>query len=181
MAFPAAIGICEDDLKLDLTFLKAFAGPGVDLRMNPLHGGPLEGKAARIIRGQVEAMRGAGIPVRAVVVHHDVDRASLGHRVQEIERWYRRHRLGEMDLALVVCAPDPCLERWLCLLEGLERRVRKTSPSAGGDPWKLAWSRGKGIALDRVRQAATQARQRLRGQLDFDRFFSDWKKAGLEP
>jgi hypothetical protein len=181
MTFPAAIGICEDDLKLDLTFLKAFAPEGVDLRVSPLRGETLTARAARLVRGQVEAARGSGLDVRAVVVHHDVDRASLAHRVREIERWHKCHRLGEMDLALVICAPDPCLERWLCILEGLTRKVRKASPSAGGEPWKLAWSGGKGIALDRVRRAAMEARQKLRGLPDFDRFISDWKRAGLEP
>jgi hypothetical protein len=177
--FPVAIGICEDDLKYDLTFLKAFAGRMVDLRVTPLRGGTLEAKAARLVGRQAETMRASGLPVSAVIVHHDVDRASFVHRAGEIERWFQRHGLAGAQLSLVVCAPDPCLERWLCLIEGL--KASNAKPSAGGEPWKRAWTRGKGIPLDRVRAAAARARDVLRGQPDFDRFLADWQDAGLDP
>jgi hypothetical protein len=179
MTFPAAVGICENDLRFDLTFLKEFAGPRVDLKVTPIRGGTLDAKTARLVVRQVEAMRSVGLPVKAVVVHHDVDRAGFDHRVTEIEKWYGKNRLDRLDLSLVVCAPDPCIERWLCILEG--RVARNAKPSAGGDPWKRAWFRGRGIQLDRVRDATRRARQGLPGLPAFDRFFADWKAAGLEP
>jgi len=179
MTLPAAIGICENGLQLDFTFLKEFAGPKVDLRVTPIHGGTLDAKTARVVRRQVERMMESGLPVMAVVVHHDVDRSSFEHRVAQIESWFDENRLGDLGVVLVVCAPAPCMERWLCKIEG--RVARNAKPSAGGDPWKKAWAPSKGILFDRVREAASRAREELPGLPDFDRFFADWKIAGLEP
>jgi hypothetical protein len=180
MRFPAAVAICEDDLKLDQTFLKAFAGNAVDLRVTPVRGGTLGAKTVRLIARQLDAMTSAGIDVRTVVVHHDVDRTSLQHRVAEIQQWFNAPVLRKRDLSLVVCAPNPCLERWLCICEGSQARVKSAKPSAGGDPWKALWNKGKGIPLDRVHKAAERARTCLPGQPDFDRFYADWRSAGLE-
>jgi hypothetical protein len=180
MPFPAAVAICENDLRLDQTFLKAFAGNTVNLRVTPLHGGTLSGGTIRLVGRQIDAMRKAGVPVGAVVVHHDVDRASLAHRRAEVERWFASGSLRGQGLTLVICAPEPSLERWLCICEGIHSRVKGAKPSAGGDPWKDLWKKGKGITLDRVRGAAQRAREALRGQPDFDRFYEDWKAAGLE-
>jgi hypothetical protein len=180
MPFPAAVAICEDDLRFDQTFLKAFSGISVDLRVTPVHGGTLSTKTARLVTRQLDAMSDAGIPVATVVVHHDVDRSSLEHRVAEINDWFHAGGFGKRGLSLVVCSPEPCLERWLCICEGTHSRVRAPKPSAGCDPWKDIWHRGKGIPLDRVRRAAEKARITLRGQPDFDRFYADWMNAGLE-
>jgi len=181
MSLPVAIGICEDELRFDLTFLKAFAGQTVDLRVTPIRGGTLDGKAARLVTRQISAMQEVGLPVQAVVVHHDADKASFRHRVSQIESWFQSNRFARKGLSLVVCAPDPCLERWLCTIEGHRASIRGTRPSSGCRPWKQAWARGRGIPLDRVREAAEKARGVLQGQSDFDRFFQDWRSAGLEP
>jgi hypothetical protein len=151
MSFPIAIGICENDLRFDLTFLKEFAAPAVDLRVTPVRGGTLNAKTARLVERQATAMKAARLSVCALVVHHDVDRSSHGHRIKAVRRWFKNNGLGKHGLALVVCAPDPCLERWLCLAEG--------------------------IALDRVRAAAKRAREALRGQPDFDAFLAEWSQA----
>jgi hypothetical protein len=180
MPFPTAVAICEDDLRLDQTFLKAFAGDCVDLRVTPVYGGTLNDKTGRVVTRQLEAMRAAGIAVSALVVHHDVDRAGLEHRLAEIKGWFDKSGFPQRELSLVSCTPDPCLERWLCLCEGTQSGVRSAKPSAGGAPWKNLWNRGKGITLDRVRDAAQRARRALRGQDDFERFYRSWKAAGLE-
>ena len=177
MSFPIAIGICENDLRFDLTFLKEFAAPAVDLRVTPVRGGTLNAKTARLVERQATAMKAARLSVCALVVHHDVDRSSHGHRIKAVRRWFKNNGLGKHGLALVVCAPDPCLERWLCLAEGIHGRVRGTKPSAGGEPWKVAWNPRKGIALDRVRAAAKRARKALRGQPDFAAFLAEWSQA----
>ena len=146
----------------------------------PLSTSPAHTKTVRLVARQLEAMRNAGIAVNAVVVHHDVDRSSLAHRRAEIEKWFDDGTLCKQGFSLVICTPDPCLERWLCMCEGTQTRVKGGKPGAGCDPWKALWNKGKGIPLDRVRDAASRARVALRGQPDFDRFYEDWKSAGLE-
>ena len=125
-------------------------------------------------------MRHAGLPVKAVVIHHDVDRSSLANRRALVDTWFKDNLFHEHGLHLVICAPDPCLERWLCICEGSQTRVKAAKPSAGGEPWKHLWNKGKGITLDRVREAAQYARAALHGHQDFDSFFEGWKAAGLE-
>lgn len=178
MSLPLGVAVCEDDLRRDLTFLKAFAGPRVDLRVTPLSGGTLNGKVVRLLQQQINSMREAGLQAQAIVVHHDVDRGSLGSVRRKIERWFAGSGLGQTQCKLVICAPHPCLERWLCA--GLDVRVQRPRPSDGCEPYKRAWERSAELDLDRVRKAAGLARRKLLSLDDFSSFFEDWKRAGLE-
>ncbi len=179
MTFPLALGVCENDLRRDLSFLKSFAGIGVDLRVTPLHGGRLDAKVARLLRRQIQAALKVGLDPCAIVVHHDVDRASLEARRNEVEHWFRTQGLGADGRKLVPCVPAPCTERWLCAV--LDVRVRGAKPSQGCDPWKEAWGHALEPDLDRVRRAAEGARRKLSGLEDFNLFYEAWKRAGLEP
>jgi hypothetical protein len=178
MTLPTAVAICENGLSRDLEFLKSFARRHVDLRVTPVGGGTLGPKVARVLRGQVQSMTDNGLTVSAVVVHHDVDRRSLAARRQEVSDWFRSSGLGQLGCSLVVCAPDPCIERWLCLSFELPRPSR-ARPSDGCAPWKRTWEKGKGPDLSRVREAAARAHDRLNGEPDFSAFLDDWQKAGL--
>jgi hypothetical protein len=176
--FPVVIGVCEDDLRRDHTFLKSFGGVGADLRINPIHGGTLDSGVARLVERQVASAAKAGLTPAAVLVHHDVDRQSVESARSKVRKWFES-KLSATSLPLVVCAPRPCLERWLCRTEGSDKRVRSASPAAGCDPWKKAWERGTGNDLDRVRDAAARARGTLTGLEDFELFLADWWAAGL--
>ncbi len=177
MAIPIVVAVCEDDLRRDAAFLKAFAGPAADLRAIPL-GGSLDGKALRLLEREVAAIQDAGLSAQAVLVHHDADR-SAARRQTRIVELYRGSALSRGGCPLILCIPNPCTERWLATAAGLQHRVRRASPAAGCGPWKAAWTPGKGIDGDRIRAAAAQARARLRGLPDFDAFFAAWQAAGL--
>jgi hypothetical protein len=180
MVFPLALAVCENDLKRDLTFLKAFAGQSVDLRVTPIRGGTLNERVARVIAHQLEAAVKAGLKPQAIVVHQDVDRRSLAASQASVRRWFDAARFAERGCRLVTCTPEPCIERWLCVAARLGA-VRGASPSGGCQPWKAAWSKRKEPDLDRVRKAAAEARTALRGLPDFDAFFDSWVVAGMEP
>jgi hypothetical protein len=179
MVFPLALAICENDLERDLTFLKAFAGPRVDLRVTPVHGVTLKPGHARLLERQMDAAISAGLTPRAVLVHSDGDRRGYtGHR-QEIQSWFDHTGLRERGCKLIASLPNPCIERWLCVASGLTR-AKDARPSAGCDPWKAAWSRGKLPDLERVRRAALVARKALRQDESFAAFYTEWVAAGLE-
>jgi hypothetical protein len=127
---------------------------------------------------QLDAFRAAKLPVSAIVVHHDADTSSHAGRAQQVRRWFTRTTLAAAA-PLVVCAPTPCLERWLCGALGLDKKVKKANPSAGCAPWKAAWENRRAIDLDRVREAARNVRDRLAGLPDFDAFVTAWDNAGL--
>ncbi len=177
MGIPLVIGVCENELLRGNTFLKTFGGVRVSLKLTPHHG-TLGDKAARIIRKDLEAALGAGMVVKAVLIHQDVDRVGLAGRRKQLQDWYQEHVDGGGP-ALVLCTPDPCTERWLCACCQPPRAAKKANPAAGCDPWKHAWRRGKENDLDRVREVATRAQGSLTGLADFDAFLADWCSAGL--
>lgn len=179
MDFPLALAICENDLKRDLTFLKAFAGPRVDLRVTPVHGVTLSPGHVRLLERQMDAAIAAGLAPRAILVHSDVDRGSyVGHR-REIQEWFDATSFRHRGCKLIACTPNPCIERWLCGASGLTR-AKNARPSAGCDPWKAVWSRGKAPDLERVRRAALEARKALRQDESFAAFYAEWVAAGME-
>ncbi|MCC6996044.1 MAG: hypothetical protein IT370_15655 [Deltaproteobacteria bacterium] len=177
---PLALAICENGLRRDLTFLKAFAGATVDLRVTPVEGGQLDGSIARLLKRQAADVAKAGLEVHAILIHHDADTSSHAGRLQMVMRWFERNGLGETGAGLIVCAPKPCIERWLCLGEGLATKAKGASPAAGCAPWKKAWEGKRGNDLDRVRAVAREARDTLTREDDFASFFAQWKKL-LEP
>lgn len=177
MPLPLVLGVCEDDLERDLTFLKEFAGPHVDIRITPMGKGCPGAKQARLLRSQLEAARRSRFEVKAFLVHGDADGAGLIRRREEMLNRFRRSGLEAGRVRLIRCVPDPCTEAWLCRIGGIA--VRGASPAVGCGPWKRAWERRKGHDLDRVRRAARDARGRLGGQEDFDQFMNDWRAAGL--
>jgi hypothetical protein len=178
MPLPLVLGICEDDLERDLAFLKEFAGPKVDLRLTPTRGGGPGAKQVRILKRQHEAATRSKFEVRAFLVHSDADRTGHQQRRREMTRWFGDSGLESLGARLIRCVPEPCTEGWLCRIQSI--RARGASPAAGCDPWKLAWERHSGHDLDRVREAAAKARQKLRLHSDFVSFYTDWKAAGLE-
>lgn len=177
MPLPLVLGICEDELERDLAFLKEFAGPKVDLKLTPTRGGGPGKKQARILRKQYEAALRSGFDVRAFLIHCDADRSGLPKRRQEAVKWFQDSKLGSRGAKLICCIPDPCTESWLCRIRSV--RPRNANPAAGCEPWKRAWERQTGNDLDRVREAARVARQKLPAHSDFDSFMKDWQAAGL--
>lgn len=177
MPFPVALAVCENDLRRDLTFLKEFAGSQVDLRVTPLGGGTLDDGVVRLLARQVDSFSEADLTVQAIVVHHDADRTSHRGRVKAVTGWFERSSLREKGAKLVACVPAPCIERWLCIGEGLS--ARSANPAVGCEPWKKAWSGRKGIDLDRVRDVARSARTTLTTLPDFAAFLDAWRAAGL--
>ncbi|MBI4568621.1 MAG: hypothetical protein HY719_09510 [Planctomycetes bacterium] len=177
MPIPLILGVCEDEVERDLTFLKAFAGNGADLRLTPTHGGTPAGKEARILKRQFDDAKRAGFSVCAFLIHRDADRASLNARENELRKWYSNSELGSLNVPLIRCVPNPCTETWLCAMRGL--RGKNANPAAGGKPWKRAWEKKFGHTLDPVREAAAAARQKLATRDDFARFMTDWTNAGL--
>jgi hypothetical protein len=179
MPVPLALAVCEDDLRRDLTFLKEFAGTRIDLRVTPMSGGTFNPKVVRLLGRQARAAKEANLSPQAIVVHHDVDRlGSLQALRSRIHRWFQGSELRGIG-RLVVCAPVPCTEAWLCEAVGIQ--AAGASPAAGCDPWKHAWER-RGIPdLDRVRDASRLSRRALAAREDFSAFYRDWVEAGLEP
>jgi len=49
-----------------------------------VRGGTLNAKTARLVERQATAMKAARLSVCALVVHHDVDRSSHGHRIKAV-------------------------------------------------------------------------------------------------
>jgi hypothetical protein len=180
VALPLALAVCEDDLRRDLTFLKAFAGKYTEIQISPLHGDSLTPRAARLLVGQVHSKTEAGFEVSAIIVHRDADTVALRRRREAAKRWFEDSGLSRLVPKLVVCAPVPCIERWLCESGAAKPRATRAKPSLGCKPWKDAWERGSGIDLDRVRLAAEAARRSLTHLADFESFHSDWCAAGLD-
>lgn len=173
MRWPLVFGVCENGLQRDQEFLQRFARvQRVDLKLTPMDRPTLDAKAARLLRGRVEAARQQKVAVRALLVHVDCDRAPLSSRRKEVAAWVRRHRV---ELPVITCAPAPCLERWLCRCAGLAGvSAPAASPCSG---WKRAWEKPGGIDLDRVRQAADEATSKMSREADFQAFLEDWKRS----
>ena len=140
------------------------------MKLTPLHGPVLTDKAARLLELRIEAATDQRIRVRVLVLQIDCDLQAAAEVRRRARDWVRRHRL---KLPVAICAPAPCLERWLCRCEELVGKSAPTSAPCQG--WKKAWERGRGVDLDRVRAAARSARDRLSGLPDFDDFSRDWR------
>lgn len=171
MSWPVVFGVCENDLQRDQEFLRAFAQVRrVDLSLTPLGAPVLTDRAARLLGRRLEAAAAAGIKVAALLIHSDADTRSAAKHRAEILAWAQRQRLR---VPVIPCAPEPCLERWLCRCAELKGASAPAAAPCEG--WKKSWSRPRGVDLDRVREAAGLAATRLRGLPDFDAFERDWR------
>ncbi|MEW6434348.1 MAG: hypothetical protein AB1730_22845 [Myxococcota bacterium] len=171
MNWPVVFGLCENDLQRDQEFLRAYAEVDqVDLKLVPLSGPVLTDGAARLLSRRLAAAANAGVEIAAVLLHTDADTVGAAKRRKQAQQWAQR--LG-FKVPVIVCCPDPCLERWLCRCQDLKGA---SAPAASPcDGWKKGWSRSKGVDLDRVRSAARIARAALRGLPDFDEFHANWR------
>lgn len=179
MGIPIVLGLCEDGLMRDLTFLKEFAGDRVSLRLTPFQLGGLTDGGIRILERLLQGLRDSSQAASAILIHHDADQfdvASLRERVSEA---YQASLLARWRLPLILCLPRPCTETWLCLCSSPVRKAKRASPKKACDPWKRVWEKGGGNDLDRVKGVAAAARPRLRGHNDFDLFYADWRRAGF--
>lgn len=173
MSWRVVFGLCENDLQRDQEFLRAFAELNhVDLRLTPMRGPVLTDAGARLLARRLSAAAAERVHVTAVLLHADADTVGCSKRRSEAQQWAKRHQLAP---PLIVCSPDPCLERWLCRCLGLKG---KSAPAVSPcDGWKKSWSKPTGVDLDRVRSGAKVANSKLKGLEDFDLFLDDWDRA----
>lgn len=143
--------ICENGLNRDEQALRHLLGRR-DLRVTPRKGETLDDRSARLVEREFER-RGEKL---VLVMHRDADGLTWKNRKQLVEQWFKASRLDRFASQLVVCTPEPCIERWLCLGAGLSHRSRQTQRPC--DPWKKAWEKPSKpehhrlpLALERLR------------------------------
>lgn len=171
MSWPLVFGLCENDLQRDQEFLRAFAERDqIDLKLVPLKGPVLTDAGARLLSKRLSAAAEAGLEVAAILLHADADTVGADRRRRQALDWATRLHL---QVPVIVCSPDPCLERWLCRC--LELKGKSAPAASPCDGWKKGWNQAKGVDLDRVRSAAAVAASKLKGLPDFELFQTDWR------